>query len=189
MIIRCDWAKSEPNITYHDAEWGIPQHDDQKLFEFLILEGAQAGLTWTTILNRRDGYRKAFSNFDPKVVSKYNKKKVATLLQDKSIIRNRLKINSAINNAKCFLEIQQEFGSFDKYLWAFVDFRPILNEYEKSSDLPASTEISTNLSKDLKKRGFTFVGPTICYALMQAVGMVNDHVVDCFRYTKCQKQN
>ena len=189
MIIRCDWAKSEPNITYHDAEWGIPQHDDQKLFEFLILEGAQAGLTWTTILNRRDGYRKAFSNFDPKVVSKYNKKKVATLLQDKSIIRNRLKINSAINNAQCFLEIQQEFGSFDKYLWAFVDFRPILNEYEKSSDLPASTEISTNLSKDLKKRGFTFVGPTICYALMQAVGMVNDHTVACFRYTECQQQN
>ncbi len=189
MIIRCDWAKSEPNITYHDAEWGIPQHDDQKLFEFLILEGAQAGLTWTTILNRRDGYRKAFSNFDPKVVSKYNKKKVATLLQDKSIIRNRLKINSAINNAQCFLEIQQEFGSFDKYLWAFVDFRPILNEYEKSSDLLASTEISTNLSKDLKKRGFTFVGPTICYALMQAVGMVNDHTVACFRYTECQQQN
>ena len=189
MIIRCDWAKSEPNITYHDAEWGIPQHDDQKLFEFLVLEGAQAGLTWTTILNRRDGYHKAFSNFDPKIVSKYNKKKVETLLQDKSIIRNRLKINSAINNAKCFLEIQQEFGSFDKYLWDFVDFRPILNEYEKSSDLPASTEISTNLSKDLKKRGFTFVGPTICYALMQAVGMVNDHTVACFRYTECQQQN
>ena len=186
MIIRCDWAKSEPNITYHDAEWGIPQHDDQKLFEFLILEGAQAGLTWTTILNRRDGYRKAFSNFDPKAVSKYNKKKVETLLQDKSIIRNRLKINSAINNAKRFLQIQQEFGSFDKYLWAFVDFRPILNECEKSSDLPASTEISTKLSKDLKKRGFTFVGPTICYALMQAVGMVNDHTVACFRYIECQ---
>ena len=189
MIIRCDWAKSEPNITYHDAEWGIPQHDDQKLFEFLVLEGAQAGLTWTTILNRRDGYHKAFSNFDPKIVSKYNKKKVETLLQNKSIIRNRLKINSAINNAKCFLEIQQEFGSFDKYLWAFVDFRSILNEYEKSSDLPASTEISTKLSKDLKKRGFTFVGPTICYALMQAVGMVNDHTVACFRYTECQQQN
>ena len=189
MIIRCDWAKSEPNITYHDAEWGIPQHDDQKLFEFLVLEGAQAGLTWTTILNRRDGYRKAFLNFDPKAVSKYNKKKVETLLQDKSIIRNRLKINSAINNAKRFLEIQQEFGSFDKYLWAFVDFRPILNEYEKSSDLPVSTEISTKLSKDLKKRGFTFVGPTICYALMQAVGMVNDHTVECFRYTECQQHN
>lgn len=189
MIIRCDWAKSEPNITYHDAEWGIPQHDDQKLFEFLVLEGAQAGLTWTTILNRRDGYHKAFSNFDPKIVSKYNKKKVETLLQNKSIIRNRLKINSAINNAKCFLEIQQEFGSFDKYLWDFVDFMPILNEYEKSSDLPASTEISTKLSKDLKKRGFTFVGPTICYAFMQAVGMVNDHTVGCFRYTECQQQN
>ena len=186
MTMRCDWAKSEPNITYHDTEWGIPQHDDQKLFEFLVLEGAQAGLTWTTILNRRDGYRKAFSNFDPKTVSKYTEKKVEILLQDKSIIRNRLKINSTINNAKHFLEIQQEFGSFDKYLWAFVDFTPILNEYEKSSDLPASTEISTKLSKDLKKRGFTFVGPTICYALMQAVGMVNDHTVDCFRYTECQ---
>jgi len=184
MKKRCLWAKDEPNTTYHDEEWGTPLHDDQKLFEFLILEGAQAGLSWTTILNRRDGYRKAFSNFDAKKVSKYTQKRVEKLLQDESIIRNKLKINSAINNAKLFLKIQDEFGTFDKYLWAFVNHKPIKNKFKKQSDLPATSEISEKLSKDLKKRGFNFVGPTICYALMQAVGMVNDHTSDCFLYKK-----
>ena len=184
MKKRCLWAKDEPNTTYHDEEWGTPLHNDQKLFEFLILEGAQAGLSWTTILNRRDGYRVAFSNFDAKKVSKYTQKRVEKLLQDESIIRNKLKINSAINNAKSFLKIQDEFGTFDKYLWAFVDHKPIKNKFKKSSELPATSEISEKLSKDLKKRGFNFVGPTICYALMQAVGMVNDHTSDCFLYKK-----
>ena len=181
---RCGWAKEEPNLTYHDKEWGRPQHDDQKLFEFLILEGAQAGLSWTTILNRRDGYRKAFSNFDANLVSKYTQKRVEKLLKDESIIRNKLKINSAINNAKAFLKIQQEFGSFDKYLWGFVNGKPIKNKFKKLSDLPASTELSEKLSQDLKKRGFNFVGPTICYALMQAVGLVNDHTIGCFMHGK-----
>ena len=184
MKKRCLWAKDEPNTTYHDEEWGTPLHDDQKLFEFLILEGARAGLSWTTILNRRDGYGVAFSNFDAKKVSKYTQKRIEKLLQDESIIRNKLKINSAINNAKSFLKIQDEFGTFDKYLWAFVDHKPIKNKFKKSSELPATSEISEKLSKDLKKRGFNFVGPTICYALMQAVGMVNDHTSDCFLYKK-----
>ncbi len=184
MKKRCLWAKDEPNTTYHDEEWGTPLHDDQKLFEFLILEGAQAGLSWTTILNRRNGYRRAFSNFDAKKVSKYTQKRVEKLLQDESIIRNKLKINSAINNAKSFLKIQDEFGTFDKYLWAFVNHKPIKNKFKKPSELPATSEISEKLSKDLKKRGFNFVGPTICYALMQAVGMVNDHTFDCFLYKK-----
>ncbi|MGH1568279.1 MAG: DNA-3-methyladenine glycosylase I [Nitrosopumilus sp.] len=181
---RCEWAKKEPNLTYHDKEWGRPQHEDQKLFEFLILEGAQAGLSWTTILNRRDGYRKAFSNFDANLVSKYSQKRVEELLGDESIIRNSLKINSAINNARAFLKIQQEFGSFDKYLWGFVNGKPIKNKFKKLSDLPASTDLSEKLSKDLKKRGFSFVGPTICYALMQAVGLVNDHTTGCFMHGK-----
>ena len=184
MKKRCEWAKTEPNTTYHDKEWGRPQHDDQKLFEFLILEGAQAGLSWVTILKRRDGYRKAFSNFDAKLVSKYTQKHVTKLLKDESIIRNKLKINSAINNAKQFLKIQKEFDSFDDYLWGFVNHKSIKNKFKKPSDLPASTEISEKLSQDLKKRGFNFVGPTICYALMQAIGMVNDHTVDCFRYQR-----
>jgi len=184
MKKRCLWAKDEPNISYHDKEWGRPEHDDQKLFEFLVLEGAQAGLSWVTILKRRDGYRKAFSNFDPKKVSKFDEKKILKLLSDESIIRNRLKITSAVKNAKQFLKIQKEFGSFDKYLWGFVDYKPIKNGFKKFSELPASTPISEKLSRDLKKRGFTFVGPTICYALMQAIGMVNDHTVDCFRYKK-----
>jgi DNA-3-methyladenine glycosylase I len=181
---RCQWAKDEPNITYHDTEWGIPQHNDQKLFEFLILEGAQAGLSWTTILKRRDGYWKAFSNFDAKKVSKFTQKHVEKLLHDESIIRNNLKICSAINNARMFLKIQKEFGSFDKYLWAFVDGKPVKNKFKKLSDIPTSTEISEKLSQDLKKRGFNFVGPTICYAFMQAIGMVNDHTSDCFLYKK-----
>ena len=184
MKKRCEWAKDEPNITYHDKEWGRPQHNDQKLFEFLILEGAQAGLSWATILKRRAGYRKAFSDFDVLTVSKYTQKRVEKLLKDESIIRNKLKINSAINNAKQFLKIQKEFGSFDYYLWGFVNHKPIKNKFKKLSDLPASTEISEKLSQDLKKRGFNFVGPTICYALMQAIGMVNDHTVGCFRYQK-----
>ena len=184
MKKRCEWAKDEPNITYHDKEWGKPQHNDQKLFEFLILEGAQAGLSWTTILKRRDGYRKAFSDFDALKVSKYTQKRVEKLLKDESIIRNKLKINSAINNAKQFLKVQEEFGSFDKYLWGFVKNKPIKNKFKKLSDLPATTGISEKLSQDLKKRGFTFVGPTICYALMQATGMVNDHTSDCFLYQK-----
>ena len=181
---RCNWAKDEPNITYHDKEWGRPQHDDTKLFEFLILEGAQAGLSWVTILKRRDGYRKAFSDFDALKVSKYTQKRVEKLLQDESIIRNKLKVNSAINNAKAFLKVQVEFGSFDKYLWGFVNHKPIKNKFKKLSDIPAFTEISEKLSKDLKKRGFNFVGPTICYALMQAIGMVNDHTTQCFMHGK-----
>jgi DNA-3-methyladenine glycosylase I len=184
MKKRCEWAKDEPNITYHDKEWGKPQHNDQKLFEFLILEGAQAGLSWTTILKRRDGYRKAFSDFDALKVSKYTQKRVEKLLKDESIIRNKLKINSAINNAKLFLKIQEEFGSFDEYLWEFVKNKPIKNKFKKLSDLPATSEISEKLSQDLKKRGFNFVGPTICYALMQATGMVNDHTSNCFLYKK-----
>ena len=181
---RCQWAKDEPNITYHDNEWGTPQHDDQKLFEFLILEGAQAGLSWVTILKRRDGYKKAFSDFNVLKVSKYTQKRVQKLLKDESIIRNKLKINSAINNAKQFLKIQKEFDSFDNYLWGFVNYRSIKNKFKKLSDIPTSTEISEKLSQDLKKRGFNFVGPTICYALMQAVGMVNDHTSDCFMYQR-----
>lgn len=184
MIKRCEWAHEEPNLSYHDKEWGRPQHDDQKLFEFLILEGAQAGLSWITILKRREGYRRAFSNFNAKKVAKFNEKKISLLLKDESIIRNKLKINSAINNAKQFLKVQKEFGTFDKYLWSFVDHKPIKNKFKKLADLPPSTIISEKLSQDLKKRGFSFVGPTICYALMQAIGMVNDHTVGCFRFGK-----
>jgi DNA-3-methyladenine glycosylase I len=184
MKKRCEWAKDEPNTTYHDEEWGTPLHDDQKLFEFLILEGAQAGLSWVTILKRRDGYGKAFSDFDAKKVSKYTQKRVEKLLKDESIIRNKLKINSAINNAKLFLKIQDEFGSFDKYIWGFVNHKPIKNKFKKHSEIPATSEISEKLSKDLKKRGFNFVGPTICYALMQAIGMVNDHTSNCYLYSK-----
>ncbi len=184
MVVRCEWATEEPNLSYHDKEWGRPEHDDQKLFEFLILEGGQAGLSWVTILKRRDGYRKAFSNFNAKKVAKYKQKQIDKLLKDESIIRNRLKITSAINNAKQFLKVQQEFGTFDKYIWSFVNDKTIKNKFKKLSDLPASTLISEKMSKDLKKRGFNFVGPTICYALMQATGMVNDHTSKCFRYRK-----
>ncbi|MEK6980787.1 MAG: DNA-3-methyladenine glycosylase I [Thermoproteota archaeon] len=180
MKIRCVWAKDDLNIEYHDNEWGIPQHDDGKLFEFLVLEGAQAGLSWSTILKKREGYRKAFSNFDPLKVSKYTAKHVEKLLDNPEIIRNRLKINSAINNAKHFLKIQEEFGSFDKYVWGFVNYEPIINNFKKLSDLPTSTPISEKMSKNLRNLGFNFVGPTICYAFMQAVGMVNDHTIDCF---------
>ncbi|MGI0055903.1 MAG: DNA-3-methyladenine glycosylase I [Nitrosarchaeum sp.] len=184
MKIRCTWVKDDLSITYHDNEWGIPQHDDRQLFEFLVLEGAQAGLSWSTILKRREGYRKAFSNFDPLKVSKYTSKHIEKLLDNKEIIRNKLKINSAINNATHFLKIQKEFGSFDKYVWNFVNHKPIINNFKKLSDLPVSTPISEKLSKDLKMRGFAFVGPTICYAFMQAIGMVNDHTYGCFKYQK-----
>jgi len=184
MKKRCEWALEEPNTSYHDKEWGRPQHDDQKLFEFLILEGAQAGLSWTIILKRREGYRKAFSNFDAKKVAKYDQKKIESLLQDDSIIRNRLKVTSAVNNAKQFLKVQQEFDSFDKYIWGFVNHKPLKNKFKKLSEIPASTTISEKMSKDLRKRGFNFVGPTICYALMQAIGMVNDHTTRCFLYQK-----
>ena len=184
MKKRCEWAKDEPNTTYHDNEWGIPIHDDVILFEFLILEGAQAGLSWSTILNRRNGYRIAFSNFDVVAVSKYTQNHVKKLVQNKDIIRNKLKINSAINNAKQFIKIQKEFGSFDEYLWGFVNHKPIKNNFKKYSDLVCSSIISEKLSQDLKKHGFTFVGPIICYSLMQAVGMVNDHTSDCFKYAE-----
>ncbi len=181
--VRCAWAGSDPiYIDYHDREWGVPVHDDQRLFEFLILEGAQAGLSWITILKRREGYRRAFANFDPARVARFDAKKCAKLLLDPGIIRNRLKIASAINNAKAFLKVQKEFGSFDAYQWSFVDGKPLKNKRRAMKDIPARTEISDAFSKDLKKRGFNFVGSTIIYAHMQAVGMVNDHIASCFRH-------
>jgi DNA-3-methyladenine glycosylase I len=183
MKTRCDWGTASPlYIDYHDNEWGVPLHDDRKLFEFLILEGAQAGLSWETVLKKRHNYRKAFDNFNPGKISQYGNKKIEALLGNKGIIRNRLKIVSAINNAKRFLDVQKEFGSFDTYIWQFVDGRPIINRYKSIHELPAKTKVSDAMSKDLKKRGFKFVGSTICYAHMQATGMVNDHIVDCYRY-------
>lgn len=180
---RCGWAGSAPlMVQYHDEEWGTPLHDEQMLFEFLILEGAQAGLSWSTILNKRDNYRKAFHKFDPRKVAKYGEKDISRLLADAGIVRNRLKIQAAIKNAQKFLEAQKEFGTFDRYIWHFVGGKPINNKIREMKDVPASTKESDEMSKDLKKRGFTFVGTTICYAFMQAVGMVNDHAVDCFRY-------
>jgi DNA-3-methyladenine glycosylase I len=178
---RCKWARTELSIIYHDNEWGVPKHDDPTLFEFLILEGAQAGLSWETILKKRENYRKAFDNFDAALIAKYDEDKVSELLSNPGIIRNRLKINAAIDNARAFLEVQQECGSFDDYVWRFVNGRPIKNEW-KSVEIPTHTVESDAMSKDLKRRGFKFVGTTICYALMQAVGMVNDHAKDCFRY-------
>lgn len=180
MTTRCDWARVEPMISYHDTEWGVPEHDERKLFEFLCLEGAQAGLSWMTILKRRQGYRDAFSNFDAGRISGYGQSDIKELLQNRSIIRNRSKILSAINNAKRFLAVQEEFGSFDRYVWAFVNHKPIKNRFKRHSQIPAYTDLSEHMSADLKRRGFTFVGPTICYAFMQAVGMVNDHTVGCF---------
>jgi DNA-3-methyladenine glycosylase I len=181
-VIRCPWARTELSIAYHDSEWGVPQHDDRVLFEFLILEGAQAGLSWETILKKREAYRRAFNRFDPAKVARYNAARVARLLADEGIIRNRLKIASAIANAKAFLVVQKEFGSFDKYLWGFVGGRPKVNVFKSMSEVPARTAESDALSKDLRKRGFNFVGSTICYAMMQAVGMVNDHLTTCYRY-------
>lgn len=181
--IRCDWVTNDPlMVSYHDNEWGIPIHDDIKLFEFLILEGAQAGLSWSTILKKRENYRHAFDSFDPKKIARYNAKKTETLLSDAGIIRNKLKIAAAIQNAKAFLVIEKELGSFDTYLWGFVKQKPIKHKYYNLSDYPSKTEESEEMSKDLLKRGFTFVGPTICYAFMQAIGMVNDHQRKCFRF-------
>jgi DNA-3-methyladenine glycosylase I len=185
---RCTWASNELNIPYHDTEWGLPLHDDRALFEFLVLEGAQAGLSWDTVLRKRDNYRAAFDNFDPVRVAAYGDKKVAELLQNEGIIRNRLKIASAIANAKAFLKVQEEFGSFDKYIWGFVGGRPLDNGLKSSSEVPAKTEVSDAISKDLKKRGFNFVGSTIMYAFMQATGMVNDHLKSCFRYEEISRE-
>jgi DNA-3-methyladenine glycosylase I len=182
MFKRCHWATSELNIPYHDEEWGVPLHDDQRLFEMLILEGAQAGLSWETVLKKRARYREVFDGFDPTIVSCYDAKKVKALLADPGIIRNRLKVAATIANAKAFLAVQREFGSFDAYVWRFVGGRPKRNAWKVHGGLPAKTAESDALSKDLQKRGFRFVGSTICYAFMQATGMVNDHLVDCFRY-------
>ncbi len=188
MTKRCFWAESCPTYReYHDLEWGVPLHDDNKLFEMLILEGAQAGLSWITILKRREGYREAYDYFDPAKVALYDEGKKAQLLQNPGIIRNRLKVNASINNAQKVLEIQNEFGSLNDYLWQFVDFKPLINNWEYPSQVPAQTEQSNQLSDDLKKRGLKFVGSTICYALMQAIGMVQDHTTDCFRYKECSK--
>lgn len=183
MIRRCGWCGGDPlYIAYHDEEWGVPLHDERGLFEFLILEGAQAGLSWLTILRKREHFRAAFDHFDAQRVARYDEHRIARLMNDKGIVRNRLKIAAAINNAARFLGVQEEFGSFDRYLWNFVDGRPIHNAWQSLAELPAQTPLSEKLSKDLQRRGFRFVGPTICYSLMQAVGLINDHLVDCFRY-------
>ena len=186
-VTRCKWAEgvSLDYIRYHDEEWGVPVHDDRTQFEFLVLEGAQAGLSWSTILNKRAGYRKLFAEFDPEKVARFTKKRVEKLLLDPSIVRNRLKVESTVTNAKAFLEVQDEFGSFSDYIWGFVDGRPIQNNFGKDGDIPATSPESDALSKDLKKRGFKFVGSTIIYAHMQATGLVNDHVTGCFRHKPC----
>jgi len=182
---RCQWAGNDPlYVAYHDKEWGRPSHDDRHLFEMLILEGAQAGLSWITILKKRENYRRAYDDFEPAVVARYTARKKAALLKDEGIVRNRLKIDASVTNAKAFVEVQKEFGSFDAYLWRFVGGRPLVNRRRALRDIPAKTADSDALSRDLKKRGFRFVGSTICYAFMQAVGMVNDHTTDCFRYPK-----
>jgi DNA-3-methyladenine glycosylase I len=181
-LVRCSWPSNPLSIRYHDEEWGRPQHDDRILFEFLILEGAQAGLSWDTVLQKRENYRAAFSKFNPQKIARYDRRKVATLLRNPGIIRNRLKIASAIKNARAFLAIQKEFGSFDRYIWQFVGGKPRINAWRPAQKIPAYTPESDAMSKDLKQRGFNFVGTTICYAFMQAVGMVNDHSVKCFRY-------
>ena len=184
-IKRCEWAGSDPlYIEYHDNEWGIPEHDDRKLFEMLILEGAQADLSWITILKKRENYRKAFDNFNAEKVAKYDDRKFQKLMANEGIVRNRLKINAAIENAKAFLRVQKEFGTFDTFIWQFVDGQPVKNAFKTVSQIPVKTIESEKMSKELRKRDFRFVGPTICYAFMQAVGMVNDHVVDCFRYNE-----
>ena len=187
---RCEWVQSEVDpryLAYHDEEWGVPVHEDRKHFEFLILEGAQAGLSWWTVLRKREGYRKAFADFDPAKVARFTDKRVAKLLENPGIIRNRLKVNAAVTNARAFLAVQEEYGGFDDYVWDFVGGRPIQNRWRKLQDLPATTKESDALSKDLKRRGFKFVGSTIVYAHMQAVGMVNDHLVTCFRYEPCAR--
>jgi DNA-3-methyladenine glycosylase I len=184
MPTRCFWANTDDPLylSYHDQEWGVPIHEDRGLFEFLVLEGAQAGLSWHTVLRKRPNYRVAFDNFDPEIIATYDDQKISQLLANPGIIRNRLKINAAIQNARAFLEVTAEFGSFDTYMWQFVDGKPIINAWTSGHQIPSQTEISRHMSKDLLRRGFRFVGPTICYAHMQAVGMVNDHTTDCFRY-------
>ena len=188
-VRRCRWAEgvSLDYIRYHDEEWGVPVYDDHTQFEFLILEGAQAGLSWSTILNKRAGYRKAFANFDPEKVARFTAKRIDRLLQDPSIVRNRLKVESAVTNAKAFLDVQEKFGTFSDYIWSFVDGEPVQNKFRRDGDVPATSPVSDTLSKDLKKRGFRFVGSTIIYAHMQATGLVNDHVVSCFRHKPCAR--
>lgn len=184
---RCSWAGTPAMIPYHDKEWGVPQHDDRVLFEFLLLEGAQAGLSWATILGRRETYRRAFSRFNPAVIARYDAKKLTELMADSGIIRNRLKIASAVANARAFLQIQKEFGSFNSYIWQFVGGKPRKNSWNTPKNVPAETAESRAMSKDLKRREFTFVGPTVCYAFMQAVGLVNDHLASCFRYREVSR--
>lgn len=180
-LIRCNWAQHSRKMQqYHDEEWGVPQHNDQKLFEMLTLEGAQAGLSWSTILDRREGYRRAFKNFDVDLISKFTNEDIERLIKDRSIIRNRLKIKSTISNAKVFIKVQKEFNSFNKYIWSFTNKKTIINNFNKLDQVPPETKLSNEISKDLKKRGFTFVGPTITYAFMQSIGIVNDHVSNCF---------
>lgn len=187
-LTRCPWPKDdELMIKYHDEEWGVPVHDDRKLFEFLLLEGFQAGLSWRTILHKRKNFRNAFDNFDFNKIANYDKRKINSLMKDEGIIRNKLKIQAAVTNAKAFIQIRKEFGTFDKYIWSFVDNKPIINKFKSLEELPARTELSDKISDDLKKRGFKFVGSTIIYAHMQATGMVNDHLVSCFRYREIRK--
>jgi DNA-3-methyladenine glycosylase I len=184
---RCPWATSDPiYVRYHDEEWGVPLHDDRMLFEFLVLEGAQAGLNWLMILNKRDNYRKAFGQFDPRKVARYGEPQIRRLLNNEGIVRNRLKIESAIQNARAFLRVQEEFGSFDEYIWRFVDGKPIVNRWKSDGEIPAKTPLSQTISRDLIQRGFRFVGPTIVYAHMQATGLVQDHLTSCFRYQDLQ---
>jgi DNA-3-methyladenine glycosylase I len=186
---RCEWVPPDNPlyIKYHDEEWGVPVHDDRLLFEFLVLEGAQAGLSWLTILRKRENYREAFDHFDPRKVAQYDERKIEELIQNSGIIRNRLKIEAAVRNAAAFLEVQKEFGSFDRFIWQFVEGKPIINRWKNLKEIPAHTPESDAMSKELKKRGFKFVGSTICYAHMQATGMVNDHTIDCFRYREIAK--
>jgi DNA-3-methyladenine glycosylase I len=186
-LARCPWPTTETYLAYHDHEWGVPLHDDQRLFEMIVLEGAQAGLSWITILNKRENYRTAFDQFDARKVARYDDKKVAELLANPGIVRNRLKVAAAIKNAQAYLEVQAEFGSFDRYIWQFVGGKPIVNHWTSSREVPAKTKESDAMSKDLLKRGFKFVGSTICYAHMQATGMVNDHLVSCYRHKECAK--
>jgi DNA-3-methyladenine glycosylase I len=188
MCIRCNWAASnERMIEYHDTEWGVPLHDDKKLFEFLVLEGFQAGLSWQIVLNKREAFRKAFSGFDAGIIAGYDEVKLDELIQNQAIIRNRQKIAACVINARCFLEVQKEFGSFDKYIWSFVDYKPVINAFTSLKELPAKTALSDKIAVDLKKRGFKFTGSTIVYAHMQATGMVNDHLTSCFRYEEINK--
>ena len=188
MVSRCEWGNYNTLMKqYHDKEWGVPNHDDGSLFEFLLLEGVQAGLSWNTILQKRENYRKAFDNFDYNKIVQYKEQKIESLMINSGIIRNRLKINAVISNAKAFIDVQKEFSSFDKYIWQFVDYNPIIHTFKVLTELPSTTKESEIMSKDLKKRGFKFIGPTICYAFMQAVGMTNDHIIECFRYDEINR--